>query len=184
MTTRHPWHRKNRPQTPRNSLPGRYFQKIASEQKVKKIARRLERSARVPRLIDVGAVIPPHRLYSARAPIHPKRPYGLTRPVVPPDGSFISAHVFWNKLLYAPRRTARRPVDFPFVGVTRDISRCLPEPNDRGALRNAAILPCSLTVKGDDGSVFVRGFSIAARSVAPRTRQRESFPQNIDVTPN
>ena len=39
--------------------------------------------------MNVGAVIPPQELYLARAPIHPKRPYGLTRPVVPPDGSFI-----------------------------------------------------------------------------------------------
>jgi hypothetical protein len=37
---------------------------------------------------------PPHRLYSARAPIHPKRPYGLTRPVVPPDGSFLFCNLF------------------------------------------------------------------------------------------
>lgn len=37
----------------------------------------------------MGAVIPPHQSYQARAPIHPKRPYGLTRPVVPPDGSFL-----------------------------------------------------------------------------------------------
>jgi hypothetical protein len=36
----------------------------------------------------VGAEPASQRLYSARAPIHPKRPYGLTRPVVPPDGSF------------------------------------------------------------------------------------------------
>jgi len=44
--------------------------------------------------MNVGAVIPPHRLYSARAPIHPKRPYSLTRPVVPPDGSFLFSIVF------------------------------------------------------------------------------------------
>ncbi|PJG57083.1 hypothetical protein CVM73_01340 [Bradyrhizobium forestalis] len=37
----------------------------------------------------MGAVIPPHQSYQARAPIHPKRPYGSTRPVVPPDGSFL-----------------------------------------------------------------------------------------------
>src|SRR6476659_4550339 len=89
MTPRHRWHRTNRPPTPRNSVCGVIFPGNHPEQKVKKIAGRFERSARVLRLIDVGAVIPPHRLYSARAPIHPKRPYGLTRPVVPPDGSFI-----------------------------------------------------------------------------------------------
>ena len=65
------------------------FAAIAPNKRFKKIAWRFERSARVLRLINVGAVIPPHRLYSARAPIHPKRPYSLTRPVVPPDGSFI-----------------------------------------------------------------------------------------------
>src|SRR5690348_3580860 len=48
-----------------------------------------ERRERLARPNLVGAIIPPHRrLYSARAPIHPKRPYGSTRPVVPPDGSF------------------------------------------------------------------------------------------------
>jgi len=80
------------------------------EHKIKKIGRRFERSARVLRLIDVGAVIPPHRLYSARAPIHPKRPYGLTRPVVPPDGSFIFGTGFLEEaaLRAAPRRLADR----------------------------------------------------------------------------
>jgi hypothetical protein len=73
-----------------------------SKQKVKKIAWRFERSARVLRLINVGAIIPPHRLYSARAPIHPKRPYGLTRPVVPPDGSFLFSAVFERRPDPAP----------------------------------------------------------------------------------
>jgi hypothetical protein len=94
MTPHHRWRRTNRPQTPRNSLPRRGFPPISREYRVKKIVRRFERWARVLRLINVGAVIPPHRLYSARAPIHPKRPYGLTRPVVPPDGSFISGRCF------------------------------------------------------------------------------------------
>jgi hypothetical protein len=102
----------------------------------------------------------------------------------PRTGLSFSAHVFWKKLLRAPRRVGLPAADFPLVRVTRDIAWCLPERNDRGALRNAAMLPCSLTVKRDEDSVFVRGFSIAARSVAPRTGQRESFPQNIDVTSN
>src|SRR5260370_35628347 len=42
----------------------------------------------LPRPLYVGAETAPRWLYSARAPIPPKRPYGLTRPVVPPDGSF------------------------------------------------------------------------------------------------
>jgi hypothetical protein len=156
------------------------FAAIAQNKRLKKIAGRFERSARVLRLIYVGAVIPPHRLYSARAPIHPKRPYGLTRPVVPPDGSFISGTGFWKKR----RRVGLPTADFPFVCVTRDISSCLPKRNDRGAPRNAAMPSRSLTVDGADNSVFVRASSIVARSVTPRTGQRESFPQNIHVTSN
>jgi hypothetical protein len=102
----------------------------------------------------------------------------------PRTGLSFSAHVFWKKPLYAPRRVGMPTADFPFVRVTRDIPGVLPKPNGRGALRNAAMLPCGLTVKGDDDSVLVRDFPIAARSVAPRTGQRESFPQNIHVTPN
>jgi hypothetical protein len=34
--------------------------------------------------------------------------------------------------------------DFAFVGVTRDVSWCLPKRNNRGALRNAAMLPVQL----------------------------------------
>jgi hypothetical protein len=56
---------------------------------LKKSLTAFERSADFSRPMFVGAVIPPQRLYLARAPIHPKRPYGLTRPVVPPDGSFV-----------------------------------------------------------------------------------------------
>ena len=127
MTPRHRWHRTNRLQTPRNSVLGRDFPGNHPEQKVKKIAGRFERSARVLRLIDVGAVIPPHRLYSARAPIHPKRPYGLTRPVVPPDGSFISGTGFLKEaaLRAAPRGLADRRLS---VGLSdaRDIAGVFP----------------------------------------------------------
>lgn len=171
MTPRRRWHRTNRPQTPRNSLLRRGFCDNHPEDRVKKIARRFERSARVLRLIYVGAVIPPHWLYSARAPIHPKRPYGLTRPVVPPDGSFISGTVFWKKLRRVRRRAGLPAADFPFVRVARDISARLPRRNDRGALRNTAMLSCGLTANGADNSVFVRASSIAARSVASSTGQ-------------
>jgi hypothetical protein len=58
------------------------------EHKAKKIAWHFERSARVLRLIYVGAVIPPHRLYSARAPIHPKRPIWLDPSGCPPGRVF------------------------------------------------------------------------------------------------
>ena len=49
----------------------------------------LERRAGRRRHNACGSGNPSPQLYSARAPIHPKRPYGLTRPVVPPDGSLI-----------------------------------------------------------------------------------------------
>src|SRR5215204_6670317 len=118
-------------------------------------------------------------------PSTPSAPYGLTRPVVPPDGSFIFGTGFLEEaaLRAAPRGLADRRLSVRLRDA-RHFPGVFPEPNDRGALRNAAMLPCSLTVKGDDDSVFVRVFSIAARSVAPRTGQRESFPQNIQVTPN
>jgi hypothetical protein len=48
-----------------------------------------ERAARLSRPMHVGAAIPPHRGRIRREPIHPQRPYGLTRPAVPPDGSFV-----------------------------------------------------------------------------------------------
>src|SRR6266404_6136109 len=118
MTPRRRWRRTNRPQTPRNRLLRRDFCSNRPEHTVKKIARRFERSAKVLRLIYVGAVIPPHRLYSARAPIHPKRPYGLTRPVVPPDGSFIFGTVFWKKLRRGRRCAGLPTADFPFACVT------------------------------------------------------------------
>jgi hypothetical protein len=86
-------HRIIRPQTTPIAPLRADFRQSPPVKKVKKIARRFERSPRVLRLINVGAVIPPHRLYSARAPIHPKRPYSLTRPVVPPDGSFVWADI-------------------------------------------------------------------------------------------
>ena len=68
-----------------NEWPSR--QKLPAS-KLKKVPRRFERSATLPRPISVGAVIPPHGLYPARAPIHPSAHICLTRPVVPPDGSF------------------------------------------------------------------------------------------------
>jgi hypothetical protein len=103
------------------------FAAIAPEQRVKKIARRFERSARVLRLINVGAVIPPHRLYSARAPIHPKRPYSLTRPVVPPDGSFIFGSRFLEEA--APLAVPHKPLAtrFWFACAIRNFTVCAPE---------------------------------------------------------
>jgi hypothetical protein len=65
--------------------------------------------------------------------------------------------MFSGTLLRAPRRGGLPAAEFPSVCVTRDISWGLPERNDRSALRNAAMLPCSLTVKRDANSVFVRG---------------------------
>ena len=62
--------------------------------RVKKIVGGFERAATLPRPTGCGSGNPsPSRLYLARAPIHPKRPYSLTRPVVPPDGSFVLAGI-------------------------------------------------------------------------------------------
>src|ERR1700716_3301460 len=87
--TPHPrWRRKNRPQIPLIALRRSDFRPEIPEQKVKKIVRGFERPAKVLRLMNVGAVIPPHRLYSARAPIHPKRPYGFDPSGCPPGRVF------------------------------------------------------------------------------------------------
>ena len=75
--------------------------------RVKKIAGRFERETGPGRHILVGAETPPQQLYPARAPIHPKRPYGSTRPVVPPDGSFISGMASRRKMAL-PWRVARK----------------------------------------------------------------------------
>jgi hypothetical protein len=163
MTLSRRWRRKNRRQTPQNSLLHSGFAIIVPNTRLKKIARRFERPARVLRLIDVGAVIPPHRLYSARAPIHPKRPIWLDPSGCPPGRVFHFWHRFsWKKPRPARRRVGLPTPGFPFGCVTR---------NYRGALRNAAMLPCSLTVDSADNSVFVRVCSIAACSVARRTGQ-------------
>ena len=171
MTPRRRWRRTNRPQTPRNSLLRSDFPANRPEQRVKKIAGRFERSARVLRLIDVGAVIPPHRLYSARAPIHPKRPYGLTRPVVPPDGSFIFGRCFRSKQLRM--RRSRKPPATRFLSACRNIQfyRAL------GATRSCC--RAGLTVDECDNPVFMRALSHACGYMASRTGQRKSFPQNI-----
>src|SRR6185369_7022986 len=102
----------------------RGFSDNRPKHQVKKIVRRFERSARVLRLINVGAVIPPHRLYSARAPIHPKRPYSLTRPVVPPDGSFIFGTRFSGET--APFAVPRKPLAtrFSFACVICNFTVC------------------------------------------------------------
>ena len=133
--------------------------------RIKKIGRRFERSARVLRLIDVGAVIPPHRLYSARAPIHPKRPYSLTRPVVPPDGSFLFSSVF----LATPTDQSKRRAP---------IFSELPPAKSPHRLRNAAMLLCGLTVDRANNPVFVRVSCPRWCSVVSGAGQRRSFPQN------
>jgi len=112
MTPRHRWRRTNRPQTPRNSPPGRGFPAISREYGVKKIARRFERWARVLRLINVGAVIPPHRLYSARAPIHPKRPIWLDPSGCPPGRVFHFRQMFPKKPRSMRCHANRRPHAF------------------------------------------------------------------------
>src|SRR6185312_6936597 len=83
---RRPWRRKNRRVSrPRSRIPAGKIRR----QRLKNLAAALNREGGLERPMCVGAVIPSPWLYQARAPIHPKRPYGLTRPVVPPDGSFL-----------------------------------------------------------------------------------------------
>jgi hypothetical protein len=77
----------------------------------------------------------------------------------PRTGLSFSAYAFWKKLLRAPRGLAA----FPFVGATQDFLGSS-QTNDRGSLRDAPMLPYGLTATSDESSVFVRGFSIAARS--------------------
>src|SRR4051812_10246302 len=94
--------------------------------------------------MNVGAVIPPHWLYTARAPIHPKRPYGLTRPVVPPDGSFhfstpFSGNVFNDGI---KSRAARGDAALPAL---------VP-----AAACNAAMLRLGLTGLGANNAVTTR----------------------------
>jgi hypothetical protein len=149
MTPRRRWPRTNRPQTLQNSPLTAIFRQ-SPPTKVKKIVRRFERQARVLRLIDVGAVIPPQWLYSARAPIHPKRPYGLTRPVVPPDGSFIFGRCFRSsRAVCGVAVTAGytffvclRRAQFSRVSSQAKIS----SKNRRHMLRNAVMLLCGLTM--------------------------------------
>ena len=97
--------------------------------------------------------------------------------------SFIFGTVFWKKLRRGRRRAGLQTADFPFGCVTpRYFLASSHEIIE--APRNTTMLLCSLTVKSDDNSVFVRISSITASSVASRTGQRESFPQNIRVTSN
>src|SRR5205085_1303312 len=118
---------------------------------------------------------PPHRLYSARAPIHPKRPYGLTRPVVPPDGSFLFSGCFQRKYHFSraeggPRQTAQ-------PGGRQLLQLCW-ESEANASVSNAAMLPCDLTVEKANNPVFVQVSLATACPVMSRTGQRRSFPQN------
>src|SRR5260221_1489318 len=94
-----PWHRTSRPSAkpvapPRNSFPSK-----SPAKKVKKIARPLELRRPFPRPTAVGAGIPPHPGCIRRErPSTPSAPYGLTPPVVPPDGSFVLAGILANPL--------------------------------------------------------------------------------------
>ena len=122
------------------------FQAIAGELKVKKIARRVERSARLLRLKYVGAVIPPIGCIRRERPSTPSAPYSLTRPVVPPDGSFIFGADF-RKPLRTPtpcRLAARRA---PSICGGALIFSCVFQTETAEARsRNAAMLPRGLTV--------------------------------------
>ena len=79
------------PNPPRNKLAARLF--CRRKMPVKKVKSALNVSAPPATYMGGSGNPSPTRLYSARAPIHPKRPYSLTRPVVPPDGSFVSGDI-------------------------------------------------------------------------------------------
>jgi hypothetical protein len=66
--------------------------------------------------MHVGAETPSPWLYPARAPIHPKRPYGLTRPVVPPDGSSIFGASSSREPRGALQRAKKNPGDYGLRG--------------------------------------------------------------------
>src|SRR4029453_17063394 len=80
------------------------FGRKPAPERVKKIIPPFERPAGWRDLFSVGAVIPPHQLYSARAPIHPKRPYGFDPSGCPPGRVFY----FWRRFSISLR--ARWPV--------------------------------------------------------------------------
>src|SRR6516165_3011159 len=81
----------------------------------------LERRAGRRRHNACGSGNPSPQLYSARAPIHPKRPYGLTRPVVPPDGSLIFSKPLF--LFAAVFRWCQIRVNFPHALTTPDMEK-------------------------------------------------------------
>ena len=72
--------------------------------------------------MNVGAVIPPSGYIRRERPSTPSAHMALTRPVVPPDGSFIFGRDFLNKLrgIRVVRTGGGRPVTG--AGVTREIS--------------------------------------------------------------
>src|ERR1700691_1454343 len=114
----------------------------------------------------VGAVIPPHRGCIRRErPSTPSAPYGFTRPVVPPDGSFVladisSTSVRRDRLYWLARGRWRRPQ--------------LSHPGG-----NSAIPVRRLTVNGEDRRRFSRRFADQWPLVRTLAGQRKSFPQNI-----
>src|SRR5437899_3648612 len=119
-------------------------------------------------------------------PSTPSAPYGLTRPVVPPDGSFISGTGFVGRscvacggLGLADRRFFRSSAR------CRDISSRLPKRNYRDALRNVAMLPYSLTVnRADNFRIFADFFDRSAiRSFTHWTTRKFSteYPCHVQL---
>jgi hypothetical protein len=87
----------------------------------------------------------------------------LTRPVVPPDGSFVSGVSFWRVLLHAISRHATRKKSEP---------------------RKAAMQAHGLTADSQDKPLFFRLSADQRRAVASLAGQFKSFPQNMYVTAN
>src|ERR1700691_2448311 len=123
----------------------------------------------------VGAVIPPHRGCIRRErPSTPSAPYGLTRPVVPPDGSFVladisSTSVRRDRLYWLARGRGRGP----------HLSH--PRGNSAHPGGTSAIPVRRLTVNGEDRRRFSRRFADQWPLVRTLAGQRKSFPQNIHV---
>jgi hypothetical protein len=91
----------------------------------------------------------------------PKRPYSLTRPVVPPDGSFVFARISEHSRLTKSASALR-------------ICR----------LRNSAMPVRRLTVDREENPGFLRIAVGTASSKGCVLDNAKSFPQNIPVTSN
>jgi hypothetical protein len=160
--------------------------------------------------MNVGAVIPPHRLYSARAPIHPKRPIWLDPSGCPPGRVFSFQHPFssgpkrfpakWIPVRVKKTRQIKNLESrSDFIGTEALLAAnrlrlrrgegkqgrcfaCSRSGKPPHDARNAAMLLHGLTVARENNPSSRRVSWATKRPVMSRTGQRTSFPQNILVT--